>query len=55
MAPIIEAQGLTKRFGDVQALDGLSLTAESGHVTFCNSVRTSPTKSRMERMLSAMP
>src|SRR3954466_12352856 len=33
MAPIIEAQGLTKRFGEVQALDGLSLTAESGHVT----------------------
>jgi ABC-2 type transport system ATP-binding protein len=33
MAPIIEAQGLTKRFGDVRALDGLSLTAESGHVT----------------------
>ncbi|HLM19153.1 MAG TPA: ATP-binding cassette domain-containing protein [Acidimicrobiia bacterium] len=33
MAPIIEAEGLTKRFGDVQALDGLSITAESGHVT----------------------
>src|SRR3954466_12628617 len=33
MAPIIEAQGLTKRFGEVQALDGLDLTAESGHVT----------------------
>ena len=33
MPPIIEAEGLTKRFGDVQALDGLSLTAESGHVT----------------------
>jgi daunorubicin resistance ABC transporter ATP-binding subunit len=33
MAPIIEAQGLRKRFGDVRALDGLDLTAESGHVT----------------------
>ncbi len=33
MAPIIEAHGLTKSFGDVRALDGLDLTAESGHVT----------------------
>ena len=33
MAPIIEAHGLTKRFGDVHALDGLDLVAESGHVT----------------------
>jgi ABC-2 type transport system ATP-binding protein len=33
MPPIIEAQGLTKRFGDVRALDGLDITAESGHVT----------------------
>jgi daunorubicin resistance ABC transporter ATP-binding subunit len=33
MPPIIEAQGLTKRFGDVRALDGLDLIAESGHVT----------------------
>ena len=33
MPPIIEAHGLTKRFGDVRALDGLDLTAESGHVT----------------------
>jgi len=33
MQPIIEAQGLTKRFGDVRALDGLDITAESGHVT----------------------
>jgi daunorubicin resistance ABC transporter ATP-binding subunit len=33
MAPIIEAQGLTKRFGDVRALDGLDLVADSGHVT----------------------
>ncbi len=31
--PIIEAHGLTKRFGDVRALDGLDLTAQSGHVT----------------------
>ncbi len=33
MTPIIEAHGLTKRFGDVRALDGLDLVAESGHVT----------------------
>jgi len=33
MTPIIEAHGLTKRFGDVHALDGLDLVAESGHVT----------------------
>jgi ABC-2 type transport system ATP-binding protein len=33
MAPIIEAHGLTKRFGDVRALDGLDLVAESGQVT----------------------
>src|SRR3954447_10561471 len=33
MSPIIEAQGLTKRFGDVRALDGLDLVAESGQVT----------------------
>jgi ABC-2 type transport system ATP-binding protein len=33
MMPIIEAHGLTKRFGEVQALDGLDLVAESGHVT----------------------
>jgi ABC-2 type transport system ATP-binding protein len=32
MAPIIEASGLTKRFGKTQALDGLDLTAESGQV-----------------------
>jgi ABC-2 type transport system ATP-binding protein len=32
MALIIEAQGLTKRFGKTQALGGLSLTAESGQV-----------------------
>ena len=31
--PIIEAQGLTKRFGDTQALAGLDLVAESGQVT----------------------
>ena len=29
--PIIEAQGLTKRFGDTQALAGLDLVA-AGHV-----------------------
>src|SRR4029079_1197847 len=33
MAPIIEAHGLTKRFGDVRALDGLDLVADSGQVT----------------------
>src|SRR5919106_1541510 len=33
MTPIVEAYGLTKRFGDVHALDGLDLVAESGHVT----------------------
>ncbi|HEX5094812.1 MAG TPA: ATP-binding cassette domain-containing protein [Acidimicrobiia bacterium] len=33
MTPIIEANGLTKRFGDVRALDELSLVAASGHVT----------------------
>jgi ABC-2 type transport system ATP-binding protein len=33
MTPIIEAHGLTKRFGDVRALDGLDVVAESGHVT----------------------
>ena len=32
MAPIIDAHALTKRFGDVQALDGLDLTAEPGQV-----------------------
>jgi ABC-2 type transport system ATP-binding protein len=33
MIPIVEARGLTKRFGRVEALAGLDLTAESGHVT----------------------
>ena len=33
MTPIIEARGLTKRFGKVRALDGLDLVAESGRVT----------------------
>jgi len=33
MAPIIEAQGLTKHFGDTHALAGLDLVAESGQVT----------------------
>jgi ABC-2 type transport system ATP-binding protein len=32
-APIIEAHGITKSFGDVRALDGLDLVAQSGHVT----------------------
>src|SRR5262245_32947379 len=31
-APIIEATGLVKRFGEVEALAGLDLTAESGRV-----------------------
>jgi ABC-2 type transport system ATP-binding protein len=33
MTLIVEARGLTKRFGSVEALAGLDLTAESGHVT----------------------
>jgi daunorubicin resistance ABC transporter ATP-binding subunit len=33
MTAIIEAHGLTKRFDDVEALAGLDLVAESGHVT----------------------
>ena len=33
MTPIIEAKGLTKRFGTVDALAGLDLVAESGQVT----------------------
>lgn len=33
MPPIIEASGLTKHFGEVHALDGLDLTAESGRLT----------------------
>ncbi len=33
MTPIIEAKGLTKRFGEVGALAGLDLVAESGQVT----------------------
>jgi len=33
MTPIIEAHGLRKRFGAVQALDSLDLVAASGHVT----------------------
>jgi ABC-2 type transport system ATP-binding protein len=33
MTPIIEARGVRKRFGDVDALDGLDLVAESGQVT----------------------
>jgi ABC-2 type transport system ATP-binding protein len=33
MTPIVEALGLTKRFGTVEALAGLDLTAEAGHVT----------------------
>jgi ABC-2 type transport system ATP-binding protein len=33
MSAIIEAKGLTKRFGEVPALDGLDLLEESGQVT----------------------
>jgi daunorubicin resistance ABC transporter ATP-binding subunit len=33
MPPIIEARGLTKRFGSVRALDEFEFVAESGHVT----------------------
>ena len=32
MTPIVEARGLTKRYGRVQALDGLDLVAEPGQV-----------------------
>jgi ABC-2 type transport system ATP-binding protein len=32
-APIVEASGVSKRFGDVHALDGLDLVAERGQVT----------------------
>ena len=32
MEPIVEAVGLTKHFGEVQALDGLDLYAERGKV-----------------------
>ncbi|MGH3649611.1 MAG: ATP-binding cassette domain-containing protein, partial [Acidimicrobiia bacterium] len=33
MTPIIESHGLTKRFGEVRALDGLDIVADSGEVT----------------------
>jgi daunorubicin resistance ABC transporter ATP-binding subunit len=33
MTPIIEAHGLVKRFGDVDALAGMDLVAESGRIT----------------------
>jgi daunorubicin resistance ABC transporter ATP-binding subunit len=33
VAPIIEAHGLTKHYGEVRALDGLDLVAESGRIT----------------------
>ena len=33
MSTIIEAHGLTKTYGEVRALDGLDLVAESGRVT----------------------
>ena len=33
MSPIIEAQGLHKHYGEVKALDGLDLVAESGRLT----------------------
>lgn len=33
VTPIVEARGLTKRFGKVEALAGLDLVAESGQVT----------------------
>ena len=33
MAPIIEADGLRKEYGEVRALDGLGLVAESGRIT----------------------
>jgi daunorubicin resistance ABC transporter ATP-binding subunit len=33
MPPVVEARGLTKRFGDVEALTGLDLLAQPGQVT----------------------
>jgi ABC-2 type transport system ATP-binding protein len=33
ITPVVEARGLTKRFGDVEALTGLDLVAEPGQVT----------------------
>ena len=33
MTPMIEAHGLTKRFGATVALDGLDLVAEPGQVS----------------------
>src|SRR6185503_20141043 len=33
MTPVVEARGLTKRFGDVEALTGLDLVADPGQVT----------------------
>lgn len=33
MTPVIEARGVRKDFGDVTALDGIDLVAESGQVT----------------------
>ena len=33
MTAIIEAEGLVKRFGDVHALAGLDVRAESGRIT----------------------
>jgi daunorubicin resistance ABC transporter ATP-binding subunit len=33
VTPVVEARGLTKRFGDVEALTGLDLVAEPGQVT----------------------
>jgi ABC-2 type transport system ATP-binding protein len=33
MTPVVEARGLTKRFGDVEALTGLDLVAKPGQVT----------------------
>ncbi len=32
-APIIEADGLVKHYGETKALDGLTLTADNGHLT----------------------
>jgi hypothetical protein len=32
-SPVVEARGLSKRFGDVEALVGLDVEAQSGGVT----------------------
>ena len=42
MTPMIEAHGVTKRFGNVDALAGLDLVAESGVMSRRSWGRTAP-------------